>query len=869
MRRYYQRQLLDIIKTIKEANIMIERFIKKQYYDEALSLLVDCHEGAVNIGNRIEELEGEGIITVTYLEAFCDMIYQAGVEISEGKESKRSLNLIHNQIIKIEESIINDINGDMLEIVFLPYKAAMWDSMESVWLAAKDDLQCNAFVVPIPYYDKLQGGGLGQMHYEGDQYPDYVPVVDYRTYNIEARHPDIIFIHNPYDDGNYVTTVHPNYYSQRLKNYTDLLAYIPYFVVTNDVLEHFCTCSGVLFADRVFLQSEKIRDTYVRVYNEFIRQHNYEDRFGKAESKFVAAGSPKFEKVIKSKPEDFTIPDSWRRLTKSIDVTQKKIVLYNTSIGAILEGNKQYINKLRNVLNIFRNRDDVLLWWRPHPLNEVTYRTMRPQLLKQYEQIVADYKREGWGIYDDTADLHRSLALSSMYFGDGSSLVALYQCTGKPILLQDTNFSQYDLETTGIVFDRIIDDDKYIWFVSATYNALFRMEKETWKLEYKGEFPEERFNVPQLYKGIVKCGEKLYFAPFAAKEGAIYNISTNRFDKISFKHIECRLKTTNSLLFNNAVSYKECIYFIPFSYPAIVKLNTLSGELEYYTDWADSVEKAINNQERGYFYSYYLNNNELILPCGNANAVIIFSMESGESEVYVLGESSNRYVCACYDGTNYWLCTIMGAVFRWDRINNVITEVISAVDDDQLKLNYIDMLYINGYIWLFPYKADRVIKINILDNSIENVDGFESELSRERSNAPLYNGNFIMASASGDIIYIHTGKSNHFIRYDTLNGKKREEAILPGNKILADLHARYYYSNSFGARTANDCNYGEIPNINFSINEFMDYNIASKSSGMGPSLKLGSKEIIDANTNAGQNIYQSCKITAVGEQSPN
>ncbi len=46
------------------------------------------------------------------------------------------------------------------EIVFLPYKASMWDSLESVYLAAKEDEECDAYVIPVSYYNKLPGGRL-------------------------------------------------------------------------------------------------------------------------------------------------------------------------------------------------------------------------------------------------------------------------------------------------------------------------------------------------------------------------------------------------------------------------------------------------------------------------------------------------------------------------------------------------------------------------------------------------------------------------------------------------------------------------------------------------------------------------------------
>ena len=45
---------------------------------------------------------------------------------------------------------------DRLCFVFLPYKVSMWDSMETVWKAADKDPDCDAYVVPIPYFDKDQ-----------------------------------------------------------------------------------------------------------------------------------------------------------------------------------------------------------------------------------------------------------------------------------------------------------------------------------------------------------------------------------------------------------------------------------------------------------------------------------------------------------------------------------------------------------------------------------------------------------------------------------------------------------------------------------------------------------------------------------------
>nr|MCR4743957.1 hypothetical protein [Lachnospiraceae bacterium] len=92
----------------------------------------------------------------------------------------------------------------------------------------------------------------------------------------------------------------------------------------------------------------------------------------------------------------------------------------------------------KRVLEIFKeNRDEIALLWRPHPLMEATVRSIHPELWDEYSRIVEKYKEEKWGIYDDTAELDRAIAISDAYYGDASSVVNLYQKTGKPVMIQN------------------------------------------------------------------------------------------------------------------------------------------------------------------------------------------------------------------------------------------------------------------------------------------------------------------------------------------------------------------------------------------------------------------------------------------------
>lgn len=61
---------------------------------------------------------------------------------------------------------------------------------------------------------------------------------------------------------------------------------------------------------------------------------------------------------------------------------------------------------------------------------------MRNIFLQDYLNIISEYKSNGYGIYDDTHNLHRAIAWSDIYYGDfKSSVTPLYTITGKPIVL--------------------------------------------------------------------------------------------------------------------------------------------------------------------------------------------------------------------------------------------------------------------------------------------------------------------------------------------------------------------------------------------------------------------------------------------------
>lgn len=363
-------------------------------------------------------------------------------------EEKEIMTLCQELLLFLIQQVEREDNFKK-EIVFLPYKASMWDSMESVWKAAVDDCEhAIAYVVPIPYCDRDPDRSAREWHCEVAGVPEYVPVLNFRQIDLETMHPDVIVIHNPYDGYNAVTSVDVKYYSKYLKKYTDKLVYIPYFVLEEidpddeealeDIAHFIFHGEAVVNSNLTIVQSENMREAYIRLLEKYT---NKDRAFW--EKRILGLGSPKFDKVLSTRREDIQLPEGWRRIIEKPDGTRKKVILYNVRLAYLFEYKEKLLDKMEWVFQIFRERqNEIALLWRPHPLIEAMIKSQVPGVWGRYQKMVEQYRDEGWGIYDDSPDMHRAIAVSDGYYGDGSSFVELFQSAGKPVMLQNVKLRE-------------------------------------------------------------------------------------------------------------------------------------------------------------------------------------------------------------------------------------------------------------------------------------------------------------------------------------------------------------------------------------------------------------------------------------------
>lgn len=445
MRKYQQRQILDIITSLHIIHTKIQLKLEMKEDSIVLNLLRECQKSAIQIGDFVDKMGGPGTKATIFFNEYCEAAYEISQEIKIGISPETLYDVLENRLNLAEAEIKNGIKIEW-EVVFFPYKACMWDSLESVYFAAAEDPECRAYVVPIPYFDKNADGTFGKLHYEGNEYPSDIPVTCWEKYDIEERRPDVVFVHNPYDNCNRVTSVHPAFYCRELRKHTDMLVYIPYFILTEKsppdlewrhCVEDFCLLPGTIYANKVILQSDHIRQIYIDICKREYENLGILSSQRELENRFCALGSPKFDKlnILQNKKDD--ILKKQFSTASGIGGNTKKIILYNTGVAAFLKYRDKMLDKIEATFRIVKERkDEVLLLWRPHPLYRSTIQAEAPELLQRYNEIVEKFRCEDYGIYDDTADMYQAIALSDAYYGDGSSLVPIYLRTGKPVMIQ-------------------------------------------------------------------------------------------------------------------------------------------------------------------------------------------------------------------------------------------------------------------------------------------------------------------------------------------------------------------------------------------------------------------------------------------------
>lgn len=69
----YAKEFLSITQ---HTHVTIKKLLEARNYTQAMKLLEQCQSYAISLGQQIESTEGKNSITISYLEDYCEFVYQ-------------------------------------------------------------------------------------------------------------------------------------------------------------------------------------------------------------------------------------------------------------------------------------------------------------------------------------------------------------------------------------------------------------------------------------------------------------------------------------------------------------------------------------------------------------------------------------------------------------------------------------------------------------------------------------------------------------------------------------------------------------------------------------------------------------------------
>lgn len=711
MRRIQKIKIIDLIDSLHEVNVELLNLYKDNV-QEAVSLLSQCQQSAIVIGDLLEQDSDDHSRIVNKLEQYCENIYLLSEKIEAGSSD------INEDIKKLDKELelikadINNFVAGKYEVVFMPYKMEMWDCMKSVWEAACEDERCEPHVVPLPYCTRKPDKTLGEFIVELEQFRNSgVEAEDFREYNLKEHTPDICFIHNPFDDHNFVTSVHPEYYSYNLKKYVKTLVYIPYFFTGARIPDIHLSDPSYKNMDYIVLPGQ----LSVEQMSPYVPKE-----------KLLPLGSPKVDEAVKADKK--AIPAEWKKIIGS-----KKVVLYNLGVGSLLDGGNRTLEKMRYIFNVFKRREDVAMIWRPHPLIKSTLLSMNPQLYYSYLELEKEFQLEHIGIYDVTPDTSYSVSAADAFLGDYSSLVHIFGVTGKPVFYTNNtstvspDLSDRIFHPAEIILKNYQPDNSSFYFMSHDYNV-FGTFDEQGQIDIIGQVGDTFTGYSQYNYCPDPENEEIYFLPIGNGDSIIITDMGGNEKK--------RIKIENPAANNNFMwmyKWNDLRIFVPGDRCAIGRYNVKTNSFEYDDRFNKELQSFKRYDSEMLFRWMIQIGRKLYGLCYRAGAIMEYDIETTDYRFHLIGDEKDIFSNFSYDGKGKFYLVEWGGkkVVSWD----VNTHKERTYDSFPENFRPCDSIYRNeftpafqlplamgDYLYVFPFLANMILKINLKTGEAKEVD---------------------------------------------------------------------------------------------------------------------------------------------------
>ena len=423
-----EKRLGDIFDTLVSVHGQIDNLIKSERYEGCAQLLEGCGGLAVSVIKMIQDRFPEQ-----------DQIIQALLDYGEVLDSCAdcwtgdSKTILDASIESVKKCVESFLSSRVKRIVFLACRADWWPCMEKEWREASEETGVEMKVVLVPY---TMGDRMTEIpDEERDDYglfPDYVTLTRMGDYDIEKNHPDVIYTQIPFDGWSTVMDISEDLYSRNLVNHTDELILLPCYDLEDPLayedtravaMKVLIEQPPVLYADKVVVRSEAIRDTYVRRLTELSGNQEY------WEAKIQIKADPDLASR-KIRYHKKSLPDTWAERIEG-----KKLLLFSVNVAFLLEHGDSALKKISESLHTISEASDKLICLFS-PMQDIEeLERIDLGLWEGYTHILKSIEALSSVIYDQDYLAEQYLANVDAYYGNPGKLAHGCSTFGKPVMI--------------------------------------------------------------------------------------------------------------------------------------------------------------------------------------------------------------------------------------------------------------------------------------------------------------------------------------------------------------------------------------------------------------------------------------------------
>lgn len=265
--------------------------------------------------------------------------------------------------------------------------------------------------------------------------------------------------------------------------------------------------------------------------------------------------------------------------------------------------------------------------------------------------------------------------------------------------------------------------DNIAYASSMDYNGLFEVDMNTGECAYICLFDEE-VDKKRLFTTAFKVGNKIYFVPASAEKISVYEPDANHLYQIEIKFVDKKIYKhyRANEKFNGGVISGRYLYIIPCTYPGIIKVDSITDEISYFTDWVGDGDYVFRK-------SPYSKDGIIYIPSTIGNKILRFNLKNNLGEFINLCTSGNGWWSMCRLKNEYWLAPRNpGPIVCWNENSNCLLEFESFPDGFEGDNFYFSLCFErNDKIYFLPAKSNMGITIDSNTKTLKKWEIYTAE----------------------------------------------------------------------------------------------------------------------------------------------